>query len=284
MSGQADLVAHGLRSADIDRYVSVLYAPAPKRRALFALYAFNAEIASIRDRVSQPLPGEVRLQWWRDVLDAGTIEGAGGNPIAAELMAAVRDHQLPIAPLQAMLIAREFDLYEDPMPTRTYLEGYLGETNSALIQLAAVILDPKAAPDVATASGHAGCAQGIAGLLRLLPLHRSRGQCFIPKDLLAAAGTTAEMFVARKDEAAAFRALQAMLALGYEHLNAQRRNPLIPGQLLPAFQPTELTGMYLDAIAGSGTKALTVPATVSQWRKQLRLFGRALLPLGYLGN
>ena len=280
MNAQAGLVAASLRAADIDRYVSVLYAPVEKRPALFALYAFNAEIASIRDRVSQPIPGEMRLQWWRDVLDAATNEAAGGHPVACELLAAIRQHRLPVASLQAMLNAREFDLYDDPMPSRSYLEGYLGETASALIQLAAIILDAGAAPAVAQVAGHAGCAQGIAGLLRMIPIHRGRGQCYIPREILAAVGTTPEIFVAGKDEAAAYRALEAMLALGREHLIASRRNPLIQGQLLPAFQPTELTSMYLDAVARSGSNALTTPVTVPQWRKQFRLLVRALLPLG----
>ena len=119
MNAQAGLVAASLRAADIDRYVSVLYAPVEKRPALFALYAFNAEIASIRDRVSQPIPGEMRLQWWRDVLDAATNEAAGGHPVACELLAGIRQHRLPVAALQAMRNARECDLYDDPMPLRS---------------------------------------------------------------------------------------------------------------------------------------------------------------------
>ena len=55
-----------VRAADHDRYLTALYAPADKRDALFSLYAFNAEIAGIRDRIHEALPGEVRLQWWRD--------------------------------------------------------------------------------------------------------------------------------------------------------------------------------------------------------------------------
>lgn len=60
--------------ADRDRYLSVLYAPEDKRGALATLYAFNAEIARIRDLVHEPLPGEVRLQWWRDLINGEARE------------------------------------------------------------------------------------------------------------------------------------------------------------------------------------------------------------------
>ena len=60
----ADLV----READFDRYAASLFAPPERRAQLLALYAFNAEIARVRDQISQPLAGEIRLQWWVDVL------------------------------------------------------------------------------------------------------------------------------------------------------------------------------------------------------------------------
>ncbi|WP_292456941.1 squalene/phytoene synthase family protein, partial [Mesorhizobium sp.] len=61
MVNNGDIVMGAVRAADHDRYLSVLYAPADKRGALLALYAFNAEIAGVRDRIHEPLPGEVRL-------------------------------------------------------------------------------------------------------------------------------------------------------------------------------------------------------------------------------
>lgn len=271
-----DAVADGLRSADPDRYVSVLYAPEDKRAALTALYAFNAEIASVRDRISEPLPGEVRLQWWRDVLEAGTIEAAAGHPVAMALVDAIQRYNLPVKAFTDMLEARIFDLYDDPIPSRADLEGYCGETASALLQLASLILDPKAAALTADQAGHAGCAQAIAGLLRLTPLHRSRGQCYIPVDILQAAGTNAADFVAGKDEAAANRAMQAMLALARDHWATFQRAPAVPTALQPAFQPAMLTPLYLDAVERAGASALRTPVTVPAWRRQLSAFMRTL--------
>lgn len=241
-----------VRGADRDRYLAALYAPEAKRPALMALYAFNAEIASIRDRVSEPMPGEIRLQWWRDVIASGDRQAGAGHPVATALMAAIAEHKLPIAAFDNYLEARVFDLYDDPMPSRTDLEGYCGETASMLIQLAALVLEPDSAAKHAELAGHAGCAQAIAGLLRLLPIHRMRGQCYVPKDILAAAGTTPEDFVADGEAQTSRHAVQAMVALAREHLGAfERQAGSMPAALLPAFLPLALTATYLDRLERS---------------------------------
>ncbi len=67
-----------VREADKDRFLATLFAPAARRPALFALYAFNAEIARVRDIAREPMPGEIRLQWWREVVEGGRSEEARG--------------------------------------------------------------------------------------------------------------------------------------------------------------------------------------------------------------
>lgn len=66
-----------LRDTDRDRYLACLLAPADKQRPLAALYAFNAEIAQIRDLVHEPIPGEIRMQWWRDLIGNEAASGEG---------------------------------------------------------------------------------------------------------------------------------------------------------------------------------------------------------------
>ena len=242
-------VAGLVRAADPDRYLSTLYAPEDKRRSLFALYGFNAEIASVRDRIREPMAGEIRLQWWRDAIAAPAGEQTG-NPVADELRIAVAGHELPWKAFDDMLSARVFDLYDDPMPDRTTLEGYCGETASALIQLASLVLDPAAARRHADLAGHAGCAQAITGLLRLLPIHRSRGQCYLPRDLLSAAGLTPEEFVSDEPGPKHRHAVSAAAALASEHLDAFRSGAAgLPQSLRPAYLPLAPVRRYLDKIA-----------------------------------
>ncbi|PZV35276.1 phytoene/squalene synthase family protein [Mesorhizobium kowhaii] len=262
-----------VRAADHDRYLNALYAPADKRDALFSLYAFNAEIAGIRDRIHEALPGEVRLQWWRDVIAAGGEAGAG-HPVAEALNATIARYNLPKLALDNMLEARIFDLYDDPMPSRTDLEGYCGETAAALIQLAAMVLDPAEAPRFAELSGRAGCAQAMTGLLLLLPRHRKRGQCFIPADIFAAAGSSPQEFVTGDGGPGAKRAVAAMIALARDHLSAfEQGASALPVSLYPAFLPLTLSSAYLTKME-SGSP-LDGVARLSALRRHWLLLRRA---------
>lgn len=281
MDDAGRLVMETVRAADPDRYVCALYAPEDKRCALLSLHAFNAEIAGVRDRVREALPGEVRLQWWRDVVAAGEgvdadAAGAAGHPLAEALVATIAAHNLPRQAFDNYLEARVFDLYDDPMPSRADLEGYCGETASALIQLASLVLDPENAPHSAELAGHAGCAQAIAGLLLLLPRHRARGQCFVPLDILAAAGTSPAEFLAGDGGPAAGRVVAAMIALAREHLAVFTKGaPALPPSLRPAFLPLALTGAYLDRIERLGATTLTRTPRLPLWLRHWLVFRRA---------
>src|SRR5512140_2160659 len=104
-----------VREADRDRYLATLFAPAERRDALFALYAFNAEIARVRDVAREPLPGEIRLQWWREVLNGERDGEAAAHPVAAALRETLARYQLPSEQLLNLIEAHSFDLYNDPM-------------------------------------------------------------------------------------------------------------------------------------------------------------------------
>jgi phytoene synthase len=154
-----------VRAADKDRFLSALFAPADRRGALFALYAFNLEVARVAEIVREPMAGEIRLQWWRDVLLGERAGEAAANPVAAALLDAMTRHALPAEPLLTLIEARAFDLYDDPMPSHAALEAYLQATSSALIALAAHVLAGDH-PAIGQAARPAGLAYGMTGLLR----------------------------------------------------------------------------------------------------------------------
>jgi len=266
-----------LRKGDRERYLTVLFAPEEKRPALAALYAFNLETARVRDLVSEPMPGEIRLQWWRDVV-SGEREGEGRqNPVGAALLEAIEAHGLPRAALANLTEARIFDLYDDPMPDRATLEGYLGETASIMFQLAAQILDPAAAELSADASGHAGVAYGISGLMRLAPLHRARGQVYIPGDILAAAGTDAAGWLAGEDREAMTQATEIFAALARDHLaKAEMAAGNLPKSLRPPFLPLAVTRPVLAKTEKAGAAHAFEPVSLSPLRLHFAYLRRAI--------
>lgn len=276
-SDNAALCLAMLRETDRDRYLACLLSPEDKRGALAALYAFNAEIARVRDVVREPLPGEIRLQWWRDLLEGSAEGDTGGNPVAVGLLETIDRYRLPRQTLVAMTEARIFDLYDDPLPDRHALEGYSGETASALIQLAGLVLSPQAAVQSADAAGHAGVAQSIAGLLMLLPIHSRRRQVYVPLDILSATGLDRESFLAGEDKARISGAIEAFAGLGLDHLEKARRAGPIPAQLFPAFLPVALSEQVLNTARKIGARATAGGLQQAQWRRQIRMMKAAIL-------
>jgi 15-cis-phytoene synthase len=209
----ADLV----RSHDFVRYASTLFVPADQRRALLALYAFNVEISRIRHQVTQALSGEVRLQWWTDMLAGKAHGGVEGNPVAAELLLAIATAHLPIERLSRLIDEHQFDLYNDPMPTIAALEGYLNDTSSALFSLAARIAG-EASDEIEHLARHAGLAQGIVQVIAALPLDTSRRQLFVPAQLLERLGSNMEQVFAGKQTPQLRAALDQLMSEARDHL------------------------------------------------------------------
>ena len=208
-----------VRANDFTRYASTLFVSAPVRRALLALYAFNVEICRVHTQVSQPLPGEIRLQWWRDMLAGQGHGGVEGNPVAAELLSAISSHRLPIERLSRLIDEHLFDLYNDPMPTMAALDGYLNDTASAIFSLAAAVMGPPSG-EVEHLARHAGLAQGIVQVMASLPLDASQHRLFVPQQLITKHGCDAEELFAGKQTPRLRAALNDLLGEARAHLDA----------------------------------------------------------------
>lgn len=186
-----------VRGSDFERYAATLFTAPEPRRALLAVFGFNIEVARIREQISQPLAGEIRLQWWTDLL-AGMAHGdAAGNPVAAELMQAIERHTLSREALDRIVDAHRFDLYDEPMSTMAELETYLQNTASALFGVSAHILGGDVQGDRELLR-HAGLAFGLTRILEALPRHASRGQIYLPLDELDRAGVAMQDVLAGK--------------------------------------------------------------------------------------
>src|SRR5262245_42664785 len=95
-----------VRAADRDRFLATLFAPGEHRDALFALYAFNIEITRVREVAREPLAGEIRLQWWSDVLAGAGSGEAAAYPETAALLASMARYHLPAGRFAALIAAR----------------------------------------------------------------------------------------------------------------------------------------------------------------------------------
>jgi phytoene synthase len=232
----ADFCAELVRARDFARYASTLFVPAAPRRALLAIYAFNVEISRVREQVSQPLPGEMRLQWWTDMLAGAGHGGVEGNPVAVELKLAIQNGPLPVERLSRLIDEHQFDLYNDPMPTMAALEGYINDTSSALFSLGAGIAG-RQSDDIEHLARHAGLAQGIVQVMTALPLDASRRQLFVPLQLLERHGSGMEEVFAGKET--------PKLRAALDQLNSEARGHLKTAFSLLEHAPTEVRPVFL---------------------------------------
>ena len=264
-----------LREGDKDRFLASLFAPPKYRRPLFALYAFNLEVARTRELAREPMPGEIRLQWWREVLGGIGRGDVDAHPVAAAIRDVVVRYRLPPKALGDLIDARTFDLYDEPMTDVAYLDRYAVHTSAVLIDLAARILRDGRDPDIAGLAAHAGIAYAISGLIRALPLHASRGQIYLPADLMQRYGAQAVDVLAGK-ATTEIRAVLAELRLrARQHLGAMR--PLLgaaPAEVLPALLPVVLVRPALDRMERRGYKPFA-PSELPQWRRQWALWRAA---------
>jgi phytoene synthase len=258
-----EFCAQLVRAHDFTRYASTLFMPATQRRALLAIYAFNVEISRVREQVSQPLPGEIRLQWWTDML-AGSGHGEG-NPVAAELKLAIQNWPLPVERLSRLIDEHQFDLYNDPMPTMAALEGYINDTSSALFSLGAGIAGPQS-DDIEHLARHAGLAQGITQVMKALPLDASRRQLFVPLQLLERHGSNMEDVFAGRQTAKMRAALDQLIGEARAHLKtsfALLENA--PPEVRPLFLPLALLARDLKRMSRADSDPFT-PQVTSRFR------------------
>jgi 15-cis-phytoene synthase len=260
-----------VRAADKDRYLATLFAPADRRGALFALYAFAQEIATVRDRAREPMPGEIRLQWWRDVLGGERGGEASANPVAAALMQTIARFALPAPRLIDLIEAHAFDLYDDPVPNLDVLDGYLRRTSATVFDLAALICGGRAE----YAGERAGIADGITALLRAFALHASRRQLFVPT-LFLEQGTTPENIFAGESSPWLVNALGMLRTRARDHFVAFESGLAnVPAATMPAFLPAALVPRYLAVMERHDYDPFRTAVEVPQWRRQWALWRAA---------
>jgi NADH dehydrogenase [ubiquinone] 1 alpha subcomplex assembly factor 6 len=185
--------AEQVRLYDHDRFMTVIFAPAAAREHLFALYAFNIELAKVREIVSEPLIGQMRLQWWRDTLDRLYAGGTILHEVARPLGEAIAACELPRAAFDPLIDAREFDLEMTPPADLTALLNYAEGTAAPVLGIALQIAG--CGSEAAEVARLAGTGWALTGLLRAVPFHARQHRLYLPVDMLADAGVrTSRLF------------------------------------------------------------------------------------------
>lgn len=265
-----------LYEQDRDRWLACLFAPADKRRHLHALYAFNQEVARVRDLVSAPGPGEIRLQWWVDAIEGEARGDVNANPVAQALIDTIHKFGLPRAAFTRLIEARRFDLYDDPMTDVLELEAYCGHTASSLYRLSSIVLAGGRDPGGAEAAGYAGVAYALTGLLRAFPWHAAQGRLYVPADILERHGLATAAAIVRPASKGLLDSLAEVRALAWRRWR-EGKTALkgIDPAARPALASLALVPLYLRRMDRCDYQPFSDPIVVSQWRRQWALWRAA---------
>jgi NADH dehydrogenase [ubiquinone] 1 alpha subcomplex assembly factor 6 len=243
-------LAADLRQHDRDRFQIALFAPAGARDALFALYAFNYEIARVREATREPILGRIRLQWWRDALDEIYAGNAPRRHDVAEALAqAIATHGLTRAHFDALIDAREMDFAEEPPATLEALEAYAEGSSGSLVLLALEALGLRQGEGEAAALS-VGIAYALSGLLSAMRFHAGMRRLYLPQDMIAAQKIDLDRSVfALKSTPALAECAQEIAALARYHLGVARaQRERVPKAALPALLPAIIADRRLKRL------------------------------------
>ncbi len=286
--------AEQVRRLDNDRFLCSLFAAGSRREALFALYAFNLEVARIREVVSEPLLGAIRLQWWRETIEgiySGSPEtrgAAAGSEVVAGLTHAVPRFGLTRGHFERLLEARGFDLDDGRLPDLDALVAYAEGTSATLTALALEVLCAQQEPgahgqgkpsEAATAAGrHVGIAWALTGLLRAVGFHARARRLYLPQSLLDEAGARAGDVFALRPTAGLAKAAEVVADRARAHLAAARQlRKDVPRAAHPALLPAILADAYLRRLERVRYDVLSPKLGIAKPIRQLRLMMAAAM-------
>ena len=236
--GRLSYCAQQTRRLDREGYLCALFAPAASREALFALLAFNAEVARIGESVSEPLLGQMRLQWWRDSIDRIYAGVPSTHPVLEPLAEAIGAGDLPQAQFGSLLDAYARELEETPPATLAELDDHAYVGGGALSEL--LMRSLGIGDDLPIlAVRHIGAARALLRIVRSSALPGSRQLVFFPEAMMREVGL---------DPAAQCKSfawvVESICAQAAAHLaTARSLRPAMP----PAGRPVLLLARAADA-------------------------------------
>jgi len=265
-----------LRAEDPDRFLSLGFAPARRRGSLAALYLVNHEIAKTGERVTEPMMGQIRLQWWREALERLYQGERAGHP-AADLLAPLLGPEAeatrpPFALFDTLLEARENDLNSAPFDQVDPFTAYLDATSGGLMHIAAYLCAPDHAAGEAceSAARTGGRAWGITGIIRALPFWAAQGRLMLPKSLCDEAGLDEKTLLTGERTAELDAVLKRLRTTARQELAAFKALKL-PASVKGAFAYVPTAQIYLKETAKPGIDPFRTRIEPPAFRRQLSM-------------
>ncbi|MCP5381980.1 MAG: squalene/phytoene synthase family protein [Kordiimonadaceae bacterium] len=276
MSDLETYCAKQVKKYDYDRFLITLFAKADIREDLFALYSFNHEVAKIREAVSEPMLGEIRLQWWRESIEGIASDNPRNHEVVLPLSDAFHRHDLSADSFINIIDARSADIYDENPNTITDFEQYLGATSGNLMKIAARISGEQD-EHVLSLCYDLGMVWGLIGTIRALRFQLAQGKISLPQDIM-------HQFEVRKSDLMALegnenirRLIRGLHQSATNYLNQISKDKKSIGKdVRPLFLLSALSRSYLNMIRRAGYDPFKLNEKASMFPRQCRLFFSAL--------
>lgn len=236
-----------LQRADRDRFLCALAAPPPLRADLVTLYAFNAELAGIADKVSEPMLGLIRLQWWRDALQDIAAGRAHRHHLVQDLANLVARRGVSPVHLAGLIDARERDVDAIQPADLAELEEYASATAGRLCELALEICVDRPSESWRMGARSAGTAYGLIGITRATPYLARHRRIMLPAREMGDAGLSPDALLDLKPGPALQPVVEKITQRASELLAAARKGRL-PRKAVAALFPGRLAAAQLEQL------------------------------------
>ncbi len=275
-------IRNSARKLAPDFYLSALLAPQKAQVDLIALAALIGEIESIPLKVSEPLIGEIRIQWWRDWLETYHERQSSGVPVADAMAQAVDRHKLPAALVMKMFDAQSSHLYNEPHDSLEKYFSHQADHYGSAIALGGRILTSNWSGELGEAAKAAGHAYGTARLITCLREHAAQGYWPLPPapDLSKSkkAPLCAKNFAIDREQVEQRRlSVEYTIAAARQELSIVREKiAKLPREILPAFLPLALVEPYFKAFESGSGDPLMMRVELSPLARRWKLWRASL--------
>ena len=212
------------------------------------LYCLNVEISRIMELITEPMAGLIRLQWWRDSLEAMEAGRVGDHAVLRCLTAMAKEGDVSIRDLAALIDAREHDVMGTGFGGMEDFVGHCRATGGALSRIALSALGVSA-PGAVEAAELIGTAHAMIGHLRNVAWLAGRGRVSLPGELLSKHGVEKNHILAGRPGEGLAAAAREIADRASQHLTEARAlGPLAPGDGLPVLLLARITDAELSQL------------------------------------
>ncbi|KAF8926220.1 NADH dehydrogenase (ubiquinone) complex I, assembly factor 6 [Dissophora ornata] len=253
-----------------------------------ALRAFNIELASIRESVSNTDIGRMRMQFWRDSLDKVFASVPPQQPVALALAHAIQeqalhhqqegvagDSEMSLIWFKRMITEREQNLSDPQFMTIGQMETYCENTFGSLLYLQLESVGVKSL-EADHAASHMAKAMGIATMLRAFPFHMQQNRMVIPAEITAKHNLSQEALFRNPTITSALQdATLEVATAAHVHLaTAQSYMDNLPKAALPVLMAGIPTESYLARLEQADFNPLAPNIQQREWYLPAKLWYR----------